>query len=51
MPDTLHWFQGGREGAVVSELSTTSHDDTDIFTDTRIVRAPKIDASPDAVTP
>ncbi|PIS27495.1 MAG: D-lyxose/D-mannose family sugar isomerase [Candidatus Marinimicrobia bacterium CG08_land_8_20_14_0_20_45_22] len=32
-PDTLHWFQAGREGAVVSEFSSTSHDESDIFTD------------------
>lgn len=43
MPDTRHWFQGGEEGCVVSEFSTASHDETDVFTDTRIVRAPKID--------
>jgi D-lyxose ketol-isomerase len=40
LPDTLHWFQGGPEGAVVSEFSTSSHDDTDIFTDPRIKRVP-----------
>ena len=44
IPDTRHWFQGGPEGAVVSEFSTTSNDSTDIFTDPRIVRAPKIEA-------
>lgn len=38
MPDTLHWFRGGDEGAVVSEFSTTSTDEHDIFTDTRINR-------------
>lgn len=43
VPDTLHWFQGGPEGAVVSEFSTSSHDDTDIFTDPRIKRAPVVD--------
>ena len=37
-PDTLHWFQAGDEGAVISEFSTKSNDDTDIFTDERIVR-------------
>jgi len=37
-PDTLHWFQAGPEGAVVSEFSTRSRDDADIFTDTGIVR-------------
>ena len=37
-PDTRHWFQAGSEGAVISEFSTTSHDEYDIFTDTRINR-------------
>ena len=41
-PDTLHWFQAGPEGAIVSEFSTKSTDDADIFTDKRIVRAPEI---------
>ncbi|MEM1484030.1 D-lyxose/D-mannose family sugar isomerase [Oscillospiraceae bacterium PP1C4] len=41
-PCTLHWFQGGPEGCIVSEFSTASHDDTDIFTDTDIVRVPVI---------
>lgn len=39
-PDTLHWFQGGPEGAVVSEFSTHSDDASDIFTDPEIRRAP-----------
>ena len=43
MPETLHWFQAGEEGAVVSEFSTMSTDETDVFTDTRIVRDPKIE--------
>ena len=38
-PDTLHWFQAGEEGAVVSEFSTTSTDELDVFTDARIGRA------------
>ena len=41
-PNTLHWFQAGPEGAVVSEFSTTSRVETDIFTDSRIVRAPEV---------
>jgi D-lyxose ketol-isomerase len=41
-PDTLHWFQGGDEGAIVSEFSSRSADEHDIFTDPRIVRAPAI---------
>jgi D-lyxose ketol-isomerase len=37
-PDTLHRFQAGDEGAVVSEFSSTSRDDLDVFTDPAIVR-------------
>ena len=37
-PDTLHWFRAGEEGAVVSEFSTQSRDEADVFTDPRIVR-------------
>ena len=39
-PDTLHWFQAGPEGAIVSEFSTTSTDEHDVFTDPRIRRTP-----------
>lgn len=42
-PDTLHWFQAGEEGAVISEFSTNSDDLSDIFTDDRIKRIPEID--------
>lgn len=41
-PNTLHWFQAGDEGAVVSEFSTRSRDETDIFTDPAIRRAPQV---------
>lgn len=41
-PDTLHWFQGGPDGAVVSEFSTRSTDEHDIFTDPDIRRAPEV---------
>jgi len=41
-PMTLHWFQAGHEGAVVSEFSSTSKDETDFFTDPRIKRVPEI---------
>ncbi len=41
-PGTLHWFQGGDEGAVVSEFSSTSRDEFDIFTDPRIKRIPEM---------
>ena len=37
-PNTLHSFQAGDEGAIVSEFSTTSRDALDVFTDPRIVR-------------
>ena len=38
-PNTLHWFQAGDEGAVISEFSTRSRDEFDIFTDQTIERA------------
>ena len=41
MPGTLHWFAAGDEGAVISEFSTHSTDETDYFTDPGIVRIPK----------
>jgi len=40
--DTLHWFQAGDEGAIVSEFSSSSRDEADVFTDTRIKRIPEI---------
>ena len=36
--NTLHWFQAGEEGAVISEFSSPSDDRSDIFTDLRIKR-------------
>jgi D-lyxose ketol-isomerase len=41
-PATAHWFQAGDEGAIVSEFSSTSRDEFDIFTDPRIKRLPEI---------
>lgn len=41
-PNILHWFQAGPEGAVVSEFSTRSRDESDIFTDSQIRRAPEV---------
>ncbi|MCL1993020.1 MAG: D-lyxose/D-mannose family sugar isomerase [Spirochaetes bacterium] len=38
-PDTLHWFQAGPQGAVVSEFSSHSDDGSDIFTDPAVVRS------------
>lgn len=37
-----HWFQAGDEGAIVSEFSSASRDDLDVFTDPRIARATEI---------
>jgi D-lyxose ketol-isomerase len=37
-PDTLHWFRAGGEGAIVSEFSSPSRDEYDVFTDPKIVR-------------
>jgi len=37
-PETLHWFQAGEKGAVISEFSTKSRDEMDIFTDPEIQR-------------
>jgi len=37
-PNTKHWFKAGSEGAVISEFSTTSVDEADVFSDNRIVR-------------
>ncbi|MFD0717226.1 D-lyxose/D-mannose family sugar isomerase [Paenibacillus sp. GCM10027626] len=42
VPGTLHWFQAGEDGAIVSEFSTTSRDEFDIFTDPNIKRMPVI---------
>ena len=42
--DTLHWFQAGDEGAVVSEFSSTSRDEADFFTDPEIQRGTQVEA-------
>lgn len=39
-PNTPHWFVAGNQGAVVSEFSTRSRDEADIFTDPEIQRVP-----------
>jgi D-lyxose ketol-isomerase len=43
LPSTLHWFQGGDEGAIISEFSSTSRDEADFFTDPRIRRIPTVE--------
>ena len=42
-PETWHWFQAGEDGAVISEFSTRSTDETDQFTDRRLVREVRIE--------
>lgn len=37
-PGVKHWFQAGDDGAIVSEFSSTSRDEADVFTDPRIRR-------------
>lgn len=39
-PNTPHWFVAGPQGAIVSEFSTASRDEADIFTDPAIRRMP-----------
>jgi len=41
-PNTKHWFQAGEEGAVVSEFSTHSDDESDLFIDPAVRRIPVI---------
>lgn len=41
-PNTRHWFQAGDEGAVISEFSTRSTDENDVFTDLEIQRITKV---------
>ena len=43
MPETKHWFQSGPDGAVISEFSTRSTDETDVFTDKRLIRQAEIE--------
>ena len=42
LPNTPHWFQAGPDGAVVSEFSTKSRDESDIFRDPRIQRETQV---------
>jgi len=41
--NTLHWFQAGPKGTVVSEFSSTSVDQADIWTDSQLVRTPGLE--------
>jgi D-lyxose ketol-isomerase len=38
-PDTLHSFRAGSDGAVVTEFSSASRDELDVFTDPNVRRA------------
>src|SRR4030042_5600193 len=42
-PNSLHWFQAGDKGAILSEFSSKSMAETDVWTDSRLRRLPKID--------
>jgi D-lyxose ketol-isomerase len=42
-PDNLHWFQAGDQGAILSEFSSTSTDENDIWTNPNIKRAPRVE--------
>jgi D-lyxose ketol-isomerase len=39
-PNTRHWFQSGDDGAIISEFSSPSRDEFDVFTDPAIRRVP-----------
>lgn len=41
-PNTLHWFQAGNKGAVISEFSSRSYDERDVFTDPKVMRITKV---------
>jgi D-lyxose ketol-isomerase len=43
-PGILHWFQADSKGAVISEFSTKSSDEFDVFTDPEIKRIPVIES-------
>lgn len=36
--NTKHWFQAGEKGAIISEFSSTSRDEYDLFTDPQVKR-------------
>jgi D-lyxose ketol-isomerase len=42
-PDTRHSFRAGPAGAVVSEFSSASRDELDVFTDPRIERSTRVE--------
>lgn len=42
-PNSLHWFQAGKDGAIISEFSSSNIDEMDIFTDPAIQRMPVVE--------
>ena len=42
-PDTLHRFRAGPDGAIVTEFSSASRDELDVFTDPRVERSTRIE--------
>jgi D-lyxose ketol-isomerase len=40
-PNSWHWFQAGDKGAIISEFSSRSFDETDVWSDPHIARIPK----------
>ena len=42
-PDSLHWLQAGDKGAIISEFSSTSTDENDIFTNPNLRRTPQVE--------
>lgn len=42
-PGTAHWFRAGEEGAVISEFSSNSQDESDVFSDPMIRRICQIE--------
>lgn len=42
-PGIWHWFVAGEHGAIVSEFSSTSRDEADLFRDPRIQRTPTVE--------
>jgi D-lyxose ketol-isomerase len=41
--NTKHWFQAGEDGCIVSEFSSASIDEGDVFTDPRVRRIPEVE--------
>ena len=41
-PQTVHWFQAGKDGAVIDDYSSTARDLQDGFTNPRVVRETKV---------